>query len=215
MLRLELARVEIPGLPPEISWLQPDAARAYDEMQKACGHRLILLDAFRPVLAQIECNRGNDQRKHATPTKSGHNFGWSFDVDFKNTILQFARSGSPELMAASRDRNAVARWMLQFGWYAVKNEGGHFDFLTSFPTVLARIDTMYGEGFALTNHDVQRALNKLVGSNLEIDGDLGMNTHEQMLKADRILDVDDRGDASQWWRRVLAGATAEIVEVTL
>lgn len=212
MLRLELVRANLPGLPPELSWLQPDAARALTTMQSACGDRVVITDAFRPVLMQIECNRGNDERLHATPTKSGHNFGWSLDVDVKNTILAFARSTSPELVTASRDRSALARWMLQFGWHTAKNENGHIDFLTTFPTVLARIEATYD--FSLTNEDVQHALNKLVGSNITIDGDLGVATHEHMLKADKILDIVDRGDASQWWRRVLAGATAEIVEVT-
>lgn len=214
MLRLELARVEIEGLPPEFSWLQPDAASSLTTLQKSCGNRVSIIEAFRPVLVQIECNRGKDEYRHASPTKSGHHFGWSIDVDVKNTLLAFATSRVPELVAASRDRSALARWLLQFGWHVSKTENGHYDFLTTFPTVLARIESVYGPSFALTNEDVQHALNKLVGSNLDIDGDLGVKTHEQMLKADKILDIDDRGDASQWWRRVLAGATAEIVEVT-
>jgi hypothetical protein len=223
MLVLELSQTRIKSwsgyknagwLPERLAWMQPDAGKALVKMQEASGWRMQFTDAFRSTLFQIQCiNGAADERKkrlYAPATKSGHNFGWSVDVALTETLAAFAGSGVPELVVASHDRNALARWMKQFGWTGIKNESWHFDYLGSFETILKRIDATYEKAMCPDNKDVQRCLNKLLNINLEADGDLGPRTHVQMLRADEILGCQDRGSGSAWWRRLLAGATAEI-----
>jgi hypothetical protein len=227
MLELELVKTKVKCwsgytlnrtgfLPPRMSTMQPDASAALLEMQEACGWRMEFTDAYRSVLFQIECIKGASERKrrlYAPPTKSGHNFGWSIDVAVAETLKSFSRSGDVELRTAGKDRHSLSLWMRQFGWSGIKKESWHFDFLDGHRTVLQRIDAVYGSALQISNHDLQRALNKLLDCNLVVDGALGPKSHREMIRADRVLGTDDKANAGPWFRRVLAGATAVIKEV--
>lgn len=205
-------------LPARMSWMQPEAAKALREMQEACGHVMEFTDAYRRVMFQIRCIQGASERKrrlYAPPTKSGHNFGWSVDINVADTLAAFRAAGKPELVSAGQNRHALGLWMSQFGWTGIRSENWHFNHLAGHASTIARIDAEYGEAMKLDNADVQRALNALMPKEkpLNIDGELGTKSSAAAKKADKILGTKDNGAFSAWFRRVLAGATATIVEV--
>lgn len=206
-------------LPRRWSWLEPEAAADFTRMIEACGDRLEFTDCFRSVMHQIKAIRKNPHKRrlYAPPTKSGHNWGWSLDLAVDESLENFRASGVNELVLAGRDRNALARWMRQFGFTGIRKERWHFNHLGDHETTVKKIEALYGPGFALSNHDVQSALNKLLGKRLTrplvVDGVLGVKSNTAANMADRILFTDDRGAFSAQFRRVLAGATAEIEEV--
>lgn len=222
MLKLALSRVRVRAwsgfkgaddgfLPPDACWLQPDAAEALKEMQDACGQAMTFQAAYTSVSRQLKLASDGLDRDHSRATQNGHNFGMSLDVAVGETLSSFLASKRPDLMTAGRDQGSLARWMRQFGWQGVKAESGHFDYLAGHETVLARIESLYD--FSLDNVGVQRALNKITGGNLNLDGVLDRVVDDEAAKAYKILGYDDKGAFSARFRRLLAGATAETVEV--
>jgi len=210
-------------LPKRMSWLEPKAAAAFKKMSEACGRRMEFTDVYRSVFYQVQCINGATEAKrrlYAPPTKSGHNFGMSVDVAVDETLENFTRSGVEELIVAGRDVAALGRWMLQFGWSPISRERWHFDFLDGAKTALSRIDAAYGRAMVLDNLGVQRALNAFVGTSLPAalveDGSLGPKTAHACEVADKILGAGPQhaSEVSPWFRRLLAGVTAQIKEVS-
>lgn len=206
-------------LPRRMSWMQPDAADDLARMMEACGDRFEVTDGYRSVAYQIESisRQKHKRRLFAPPTKSGHNFGWSIDVKIAHTLENFRSADDAEIRAAGRDRAALVRWMARFGWTGIRKESWHFNHLAGHVSTVKRIEAQYAAAMALDNADVQRALNALVGKKLDeplvVDGILGTKTSSAARVAEHILNTNDRGAFSAWFRRVLAGATAKIEEV--
>lgn len=206
-------------LPKRMSWMEPWAAFDFARMTEACGHRMEFTDIYRSAMTQIQAIHKNvkKRRLYAPPTKSGHQFGFSFDLAIDETLQNFKKSKIPELMAASRDRQALGRWMLRFGFTGIKKESWHFNHLEDHTSTVKKIDAIYGVELALDNEDMQRALNKLVGKFLKeplvIDGALGTKSTDAAKLAYPIVGYDDQGEFSAWFRRLIAGATATIKEV--
>jgi hypothetical protein len=200
--------------------MEPEAADSLAKMMAACGNRIEVTDGFRSVLYQIESIREQKTKRRlfAKPTKSGHNFGFSIDIKIAETLENFRKSKIPELVAAGRDRAALVRWMKKFGWTGIKKESWHFNFLGEHESTAKKIEALYAKDFELDNEGVQKALNKLVGSELEepleLDGVLALKTSAAAKIADKVLNLNDRGAFSAWFRRVLAGATMEIQEAS-
>lgn len=207
-------------LPKRMSWMEPEAATEFERMTKTCDHRITFTDIYRSCMTQILAIRRASKRKrrlYAPPTKSGHNFAFSYDVDVEETLENFRKSRVPELMAASRDDQALGRWMLQFGFSGIRKERWHYNHLGDHASTVKKIEAVHGADLALDNEDVQRALNRLVGKHLKhelnIDGMLGMKTTDAARLAYPILGYDDQGEFSGWFRRLVAGATVKIEEV--
>ena len=227
MIVLEMKQAQLPAwrgytsnrtgfLPKRMSWMEPKAADSLTKMSDACGGRIEVTDGFRSVLFQVESIREQKAKRRlfAKPTKSGHNFGFSIDIKVAETLENFRKSKIPELVAAGRDRAALVRWMKKFGWTGIKKESWHFNFLGDHESTSKKIEALYAKSFEINNQDVQRALNKLVGDDLEeplvIDGVIALKTSAAANLADKVLNLNDRGAFSAWFRRVLAGATMEI-----
>lgn len=170
--------------------LQPDAAESVVSALR-CG----------PLVSSPAC----DQQAHV--------FGWSLDIDVDRTMSAFSRTRIPELVVAGRDKRSLGRWMARFGWRESRVHRGHFDFLSGHKTILSRIDSAYGRDMILDNCDVQRAVNRLCGSDLDVDGVLDLRWDELTSSVDRRLGTGDRGSYSVAFRRALALASVEIVEV--
>jgi hypothetical protein len=207
-------------LPKRMSWMEPGAAAEFERMNLACDNRMTFTDIYRSTMTQILAIRGASKKKrrlYAPPTKSGHNFAFSTDVDIDETLENFRKSRTPELVAASRDHQALGRWMLRFGFSGISRERWHFNFLGEHTSTLKKIDAVYGVDLAMANEDLQRALNRLVGNQLKeplvIDGALGVKTTHAAKLAQPILGYDDQGEFSGWFRRLVAGATVRIKEV--
>jgi len=204
-------------LPKRMSWMEPETAFDFMRMNEACNHLIEYTDVYRSSRYQIECiKRATEgkRRLYAPPTKSGHNFGWSFDAKIEETLENFRHSKDPQLIVAGRDRQALIRWMKKYGFTPIKKESWHFNHLDGHSTTVKKIDAIID--LTLDNEDVQRALNKLLGDRIEplkIDGMLGPISGQAALVADKILATNDQGAFSLWFRRVLAGATVTIKEV--
>ena len=222
MLTLALRRVRIRAwsgfkgaddgfLPADCCLLQPDAAESLKEIQDACGQSVTFKAAFTSVASHLLAVSKGVDRDYARPTQSGHNFGMSLDVAVDETLAAFMASKRPDLMTAGRDLGSFGRWLRQFGWQGVKAETGHFDHLAGHETVLARITSLYD--FSLDNFGVQRALNKITGGDLEINGVLDQAVDDEAVKAYKVMGYDDKFAFSSRFRRLLAGATSEVVEV--
>jgi len=210
----------LPGvrMPSTVAWFEPEAADKFAEMQEACGWRMQFTDMYRSVSYQIKCiKRASEEKRrlYAPPTKSGHNFAWSFDLSIRETLMAFRRSGNPELVAAGKNRNSLVDWMRQFGWTGIRKERWHFNFLGKYPTTTSKINAVYGDALNLSNKDVQRCLNRLLDEDLVVDGILGRKSHAAALKSASRLGVSQNlaGGFTNWYRRVLAGATAVLVNV--
>jgi hypothetical protein len=208
-------------LPKYMSWMEPEAADDLSRMNRACNDSVEYLGIYRTTRTQIQAKRGAPgfkKRLYAPPTKSGHQFGFSIDIAIDETLENFRKSSSSELRAASRDYQSLVRWLKRYGFTGIKKERWHFNHLCGHESTVKKIDAVYGQQLALDNEDVQRALNKLVSKDLEkpleIDGMLGPKTHKAAVIADKILGLDDGGNFSAWFRRVLAGATVTIQEVS-
>lgn len=210
-------------MPPTVALFEPEAADAFMEMQEACEFRMQFTDMYRSVLFQAKARvRARGTKKHrllAPPTKSGHNFAWSFDLAVRETLMSMRKSDRVEIIQAGQSRKALGDWMRQFGWTGIRSESWHFNFLGNFPTTVAKVDAKYGDAFRLSNRDVQRCLNQLLKfdgkDELVVDGILGKKSTAAAIKSMTVLDVtrDHATGFSAWFRRVLAGATAVLVDV--
>lgn len=209
-------------MPARVSWLEPDAADSFMAMQIASHFLMQFTDIYRRVQFQIDARiKAKGSKKYrllAPPTKSGHNFGWSFDLAVKETLLAFRASGIPELIAAGQNRASLGEWMKQFGWTGIRSESWHFNFLGEHRSTVAKIDALYGDKLSLTDHELQMCLNDLLGRSIKpltVDGIIGKRTIAACIKAYPKLDLNEveARSTSKWFRRVLAGATAELVDV--
>ena len=174
--------------------LQPDAALALRATWSASSGLLAV--STRPCATDI------------------HVFGWSLDVDVSACLSAFLASGNRELVAAGRDRQSLSRWLRQFGWHEAKSPRGHYDILGGHRTILSRIDSVYGADLVLDNVGVQRALTRVTGEKLPDDGVLDTRCDYAAKLADGIMGTGDNGAFSAAFRRELAIAAAEIIEVS-
>ena len=207
-------------LPKRMSWMEPAAAAAFLKMNEACDNLIEYTDVYRSARTQIlAIQRAAPKKKrlYAPPTKSGHNFAFSYDASIPNTLKNFTNSGVSEIRVAGRDRQALGRWMKQFGWTGIGTEAWHFNFLDGHDSTVKKIMAVYGPALALDNEDVQLAMNMLVAKKLReplaIDGILGPKSHEAAVMAQVVLGCQDNGSFDPWFRRLLAGATVTIEEV--
>jgi hypothetical protein len=95
-------------MPSSVTWFEPEAADKFRLMQEACGYRMQFTDIYRSAKYQARARaRAKGSKKYrllAPPSKSGHNFAWSFDLAVKETLLAFRHSGVAELIAAGQNR---------------------------------------------------------------------------------------------------------------
>lgn len=204
-------------LPQRMALLEPAAAVAFNNMTAAASGLMAFTDVYRSVQYQIECIKGASPVKrklYAPPSKSGHNFGMSIDVDIAETLENFSKSDHQDLVAASKSRDTLAKWMEQFGWRGIGSEAWHFDFRGDYALVTERILAVHGKGFALDNVELQVALNTLVNAGLTADGVLGSKTTAAVTRARDILCIDQGTGADAWFQRVLACATAKLEVVS-
>lgn len=203
-------------LPSRMSWLEPDAAADVTRMQEAAEWRFEFTDGYRSPMYQLQCIENASAKKrrlYAPPTKSGHNWGWSLDVAVKETLANLKASSNPRLQIAGQSRDAMARFMAEYGWTGIRSENWHFNHLGQHKSTVAKINALYGSQFAYDSHELQRQLNAFLGMSLEIDGIVGKNTRKAISKAQRRLaaaGVKATGEADDWTKRLLAGMTMKV-----
>jgi len=176
--------------------LQADAAEALSAAQEECRGALVV--SSRPCVSRL------------------HVFGWSLDLDVAGTLAALSQSKSKELIIAGRDRQSLGRWMRRFGWSHEKKTPGHFDICAGHRTLASRVEGAYGPDLSLNNVEVQMALAKISGmTEADFDGVLDGRWDQAASTADQVLGTNDRGSFSMAFRRALALATAEVMEVAV
>jgi hypothetical protein len=170
-------------LPKRMCYLAPAAAKSYLLMSDAT---IILSDVHRTGEASLAARK--TKRGVQPPAYSGHNFGFSWDVDVEAT-----------LKANNWKYEDLLAYMQRYDWYCHRRDGArgnedwHFNYLGgSAQEVLAKINPspwfgkgtwslgaelmiqkVYGSSFALTPVAVQEALKKLRLYSGEPDGKIG------------------------------------------
>jgi hypothetical protein len=156
------------------------SVEARESFLRDLAEHVVVSDMFRSADASLWAIKN---RKGAQPPGwSGHNYGWSIDLDIKATM---ARLGL-------RSKQQLDAWMAKRGWYCHRRdhrmrwEAWHYNYLgvnaggylreedrrTS--VALERMLTdKYGEGWVLSKEDLQRALASLRLYGGAIDGDIG------------------------------------------
>ena len=209
-------------LPERMRFLHPSAARSFmllaTQLQEAQVD-LVVSDMYRSAessLAAVAAGRGAK-----APGYSGHNYGFSIDLDV-DAILKSIRWKKPDLDA----------FMSSGGWYCHRKdekrgtEDWHYNFLGSRPvevvpllaaakgrlstaaSVELRIVTSYGAAMKLTPTAAQAALAVLRLYSGKVDGKLGPLSKASIAAFQRAWKLTPTGDLDARTQRTLAFVTA-------
>ncbi len=221
-LPLELtpfARKDVRGiyggyLAERMRFLAPEPAMSF---QRDLAHYVVCSDMFRSAessLWAIENRRGA-----ARPGYSGHNYGWSIDIDIPRTQKRVGTTRKRELDS----------WMMERGWYCHRRdgrnafEGWHYNFgvetflKASDPRTSWALERLlaatYGRYWKLAPMDVQRGLASLRLYQGAIDGILGPISTQGIRAFQRAWKLAVDGIAGPKTKRTLAYVTAERIVV--
>lgn len=209
-----------PGFPGHMSFMHPKAADAFLAMQSASGWKIVLSDMWRASGVSLQ-RRKEGKRGVQPPAKSGHNFGFSIDIDVIRTMR-----------AMKMSKKQLDKYMASFGFvchrkdHRVSHECWHYNALVvggepdywlqfskwRFSTARAvemMIRAEYSRFWAPSTEQKQQYLWQLKLYLGKIDGDFGPKSkratrafqHHYMLKVD--------GDAGPKTCRVLSFRCAE------
>jgi hypothetical protein len=180
-------------LPLRSLFLHPRAARSFVEQ---LSDRIVVTDMFRSAEASlVAIHTGAGSR---APGYSGHNYGFSIDVDVDHALRELGLN-----------KSAFDGWMQERGWACGRSDGArglddrHYDYLRAgdaeAPDVEHQIRALYGQDLFPELEECQALLRRLRMYNGVLDGTLGPLTAEALGAFQRAWNVgaDGRG------RRVL------------
>lgn len=173
------------GFPVRLGFLHPEALVAFVAMQEACGWLIVLSDGWRAAIVSLEKKYppGKPANKYSQfPAHSGHNFGYSIDVDVPATLRLTGWS-----------KRELDDFMASFGFYCHRRdhkrgkEEWHYNALfigavdwmryataTRTSQALERMVVgTYGDTWRVTQKQAQRGLKLLGLYPGEIDGKWG------------------------------------------
>jgi hypothetical protein len=180
-------------LPLRSLFLHPRAARSFlDQL----ADRIVVTDMFRSAEATlVAITTGAGSR---APAFSGHNFGFSIDVEIDRALRDLGLN-----------KSAFDGWMHERGWVCGRDDGArgvddrHYDFLRAAdaeaPDVEHQIRAVYGHDLFPELEECQTLLRRLRMYNGVVDGALGPLTAEALGVFQRAWNLG--GDARA--RRVL------------
>lgn len=203
-----------PGRMPErCLYLSPDAAQSFaGELM----HVVTVSDMFRSADSSLNAVRRN--RGALPPGFSGHNYGFSIDLDIKATMQDWGCSAKYDLDAR----------MEQAGWFCHRRDGRmaseawHYNFLGVGETISNKVKTTsgylealvqrtYGQQFNLGFLESQTALQSLRMYSGALDGLAGPLTREAVRTFQRAYAssrIKETGKLDAATRRTLAFVTA-------
>jgi hypothetical protein len=207
-------------LPSRMRFLAPEAAASYMQFERS-AHRLRVSDMWRSAESSLQA--GQEKRGVKPPGQSGHNFGFSMDIDVKWLLREY-RIGKAELDAQ----------MAQAGWYCHRKDheidiecwhynhfgaypGRYLDAAKPYGSTAAGLELLiqdrYGGMFTLTPVEIQTVLQSMRLYSGEIDGDLGPLTRQAIKSFQRAWHLPETGLAGSDTQRLLAfiGHTRELV----
>jgi hypothetical protein len=203
-------------LPQRMRYLHPDAAASYLKMESG-PRRLRVSDMWRSAEASMQARR--EKRGVQPPGRSGHNFGFSIDVDVDWLLSHY------QINKAQLDS-----FMNENGWYCHRkdhlrdSESWHFNYFgadaakylavsepysSTSSGLEAKIQDFYGQSFLLTARELQSALKTLRLYGGDIDGDLGPLSVEAIKAFQRTWELPVTGTAGPDTQRLLAFMTCE------
>ena len=209
-------------LPSRMRFLAPEAAASYMRLERS-DHRLRVSDMWRSAESSLQA--GQEKRGVKPPGQSGHNFGFSIDIDV-NWLLKEYRINKAQLDAQ----------MVQAGWYChrkdheIDNECWHYNYFgadpgrylnaansygSTAPGLEMLIQERYGGMFTLTPLEIQTVLKSMRLYSGDLDGDLGPLSRQAVKAFQRAWHLPETGLAGADTQRLLAfiGSTRELVPV--
>ena len=196
-------------LPKRMLYLNPEAADGFIRL----GHNtpIVVSDMFRSPEASLHAIR--TRRGARPPGFSGHNFGFSIDIDVEACI----RRGK------FRNKAALDKVMNAYGWYCHRRdarkgfESWHYDYNvdgillakledrdeTMAPARERMIQKLYGSHWKLRKQDVQAALQELGFYQGDIDGKIGPLSQEAIRAFQRAWALQEDGVPGPVTQRVL------------
>lgn len=188
------------------------APAAADNFAKWLREYVIVSDMFRS--AESSLNAVKSGRGAKAPGFSGHNYGFSIDLDVTATMKKNAFPNKWHMDA----------WMETYGWFCHRQdskrerEEWHYNFLgigfdigkvkTTAGLLEEKIQQNYK--FMLDNKDVQRYLQKLKLYGGDIDGVFGPRTKTALQLFQKTWDLPQTGKLDKKTERTLAYVTADI-----
>lgn len=207
--------------PPSAALLHPQAADAYVRLERETGKRLRVSDIFRTPESSLMAM----QQKAGVqpPGFSGHNFGFSIDVDVAACLKSFGldKAGFDSLMETygwfcHRKDHARAFEEWHFNYFGIGDEAAPFLAACAKSTVTsagveAKILQHYGAEFKLDTEALQQQLQKLKMYGGSIDGDFGPRSQAAVLAFERAWRLPEDGQPDARMMRTLACVAAERV----
>jgi len=174
-------------------------------------------DLFRSPAASLQAMSEKSGVK--APGYSGHNFGFSGDVDVVDTMDRLAIA----------TKVGLDEYMRGYGWYCyrddhkMESECWHYNYFDEAEAeewvslasngateVEAKILHTYAQDFRLTNIEAQTALKQLKMYDGKVDGDFGPRSLNAVRIFQRAWGLKELGILDQRTMRTLAVVTAEI-----
>jgi hypothetical protein len=214
-----LARNEVRGiyggrLAERMRWLAPEAALS---VRRDLAPYVVWSDLYRSAESSLWAIQ--NRKGAARPGRSGHNYGWSGDIDIPRTMKRVK-------VATKRELDA---WMAERGWRCHRRdgrarfEGWHYNFgietflRDSDPRTSWALERLlkatYGRYWTLKPRDIQRALASLRLYHGAIDGILGPLSDQAARAFQRTWKLTCDGIVGKDTQRTLAYVTAEKVVV--
>lgn len=207
--------------PARMSYLQADAALAYQQAAKALSLRVS--DMFRTAEESLRARA--EKSGVQPPGFSAHNYGMAIDID-TDAVLK----------ANKLDKPALDKAMESYGWWCHRKDGRrgsedwHYNFLgvgqaaqpyldaaksstVRSAAVEARIVKTFGDDLLLTAEEAQIALAKMRLYSGEIDGKFGGGSMQALKAFQRAWKLPDTGKLDAKTERTLAYVTADVTEV--
>jgi hypothetical protein len=227
LLQLRLVRVTgVVGIygaskdqfPARMSFLQPDAAKAYTLAAQAL--KLRVSDMFRTAEESLRARA--TKAGVQPPGFSAHNYGLAIDI------------ATDDVMKATKlTKPALDAQMESFGWYCHRKDGKrgmedwHYNFFGNRDEALpwvkacaastnrsggieAKIVATFGDELKLTAEEAQISLAKMKLYNGEIDGVFGGGSKQALMAFQRAWSLQPSGQLDKRTERTLAYVTAEV-----
>jgi hypothetical protein len=203
-------------LPDRMRFLHPDAAASYLSLE-AGPQRLRVSDMWRSAESSLQARR--EKRGVQPPGHSGHNFGFSIDLDVDWMLSRYRWS-----------KEQLDLYMNQNGWFCYRRdhlrdaESWHFNFFgadsakymavgagsgSTAAALEQKIQDFYGAAFQLTPTQVQTALQALKLYTGAIDGAVGPLSAEAIRAFQRTWELPPSGTADPDTQRLMAFVTAD------
>jgi hypothetical protein len=212
-----------PGFPARMGFMHPACVEAFIEMQEAAGWNIVLTDAWRAALMSLKRKypEGKPMRRGTQPPAySGHNYGFSIDIDTSATLKRMKMT-----------KRQLDTFMREYGFVCHRldhrrgSEDWHYNALVlgkgfdhwmkyagrrTSSAVERMIKETYGKHWKPTNKQIQRYMKFLKLYPGRIDGDMGPMSKTAVRAFQRAWKLAADGAPGPKTCRVLSFRCAEL-----